>query len=469
MTGDAAMTIGPRSRQALDLAMLYASKSGAVVVGVFILPLFQGLMGSAAFGVVAVILSLQAFLVAMDLGMSVIVGRDIATSDDVAASLAAWRNAETLLHTAYAVLLPLALTLSALGIPASMSKWQILGCLVMFWALTVQNVGLNALLARRRYVPAGLLQTAGVLLRALVTLLALRHVRADLDVFIGTQALCSIGQLLATRWLCRLEFPNTDARRMRWTRGAEVRLLAVRGRPLMLFGLAGAAVMQLDKVIISSFVSSSALAPYFLASALCLTPISVLGAPIAQLFQPRLIRAIAAGDTPVASTLLQRFVLAIVCAVALPSSILWAYRNEIVGAWIGDQRNAAQVAHYVSILLPGIALGALGHVPYVILLAKQDFRFQARASTAMSVITLIATYAASARGSVEMVCWIYAAYHGLSTVVSWLRCIGLQPPQPHHYATAAALRAVAVLSLIAVLAAALSSLRALAHIYLQGN
>lgn len=458
------------SRRVLDLAMLYASKSGAVLVGIFILPLFQKLLGPEAFGVVAVILSLQAFLIAMDLGMSAIVGRDIAAADNLNASLSSWCHAETVLHCAYAVFLLLALFVGAVLPPTSLTPLQLVVSLIMFWALSVQNVGQSALLARRCYRQAGVIQTAGVLGRGLFTLLALHFIRPDLDVFVITQTICAVIQLIVTRVYCLREFEYKRLPAIRrWPLGAEVRALALRGKPLMLFGLAGASVLQLDKIVVSSFVSPIALAPYYLASALCLTPISVLGAPIAQFFQPKLIRSIASQDSAATNAVLRRFVSALVCVVAIPSAILWLGREDIVSAWVGGQRNADQIAHYLAILLPGVAIGALGHVPYVMLLAKQDFRFQARASTVLTVFTLTATYAAASYGSVEAVCWIYAGYHSLSTIVSWYRCIQLEPLQPHHYATNSAIRAFVVLSLIALSAALLAGARATANLYLHGN
>ncbi len=74
-------------------------------------------------------------------------------------------------------------------------------------------------------------------------------------------------------------------------------------------------------------------------------------------------------------------------------------------------------------LLPGVAIGALGYIPYSILIAKQAYGFQARLSVALTVITLIATLAASLNNNILAVCGIYALYHSISTAGSWLRCI----------------------------------------------
>lgn len=434
-----------RARTAINLLLLYASKSGAVIVGVFILPWYQRLLGPEAFGVVATVLSLQAFLLMLDLGTSTLVGRDIAAAQDPGSNLRTWRAAEFLLHGAYAGLLLVAVGANAIMATATPAVHVAL-CVLFFWALTVQNVGQSALLARRQYALAGSIQVVGVLGRALITVAALTLLSADLTTFFVVQTTTALAQMLVTSWLGRRalgpERSPMDAKELLHA----VKALAVRGRPLVLFGLSGAAVLQLDKIIIPLFVSPAALSPYFLASALCLTPISVLAGPITQFFQPRIIASISAGNVAAAQDNLKKLTWAIVCAVAIPSALLWIGRELIIGMWLHQQPIATDVVRYVEILLPGVALGALGFVPYTILVAHQDYRAQANLSAAMTVLTLLATTVSAAMGSIMAICWIYASYHGLSTVVSWLRSLSLQPPPPHHYATRSAGHALVLLA-----------------------
>ena len=93
-----------KSANILDLLMLYISKSGAIVVGVFILPWYQQLLGASAFGWVALIFSLQTFLIMLDLGVSTIVGRDIAASENAESPKLVWRAGEWVLHSLYLIL-----------------------------------------------------------------------------------------------------------------------------------------------------------------------------------------------------------------------------------------------------------------------------------------------------------------------------------------------------------------------------
>ena len=65
-------------RRLWPLATLYCGRLGTALVGLLLLPWFNRLMGPGQFGVVAIILSTQTLLVALDLGLSIVLGRDLA-------------------------------------------------------------------------------------------------------------------------------------------------------------------------------------------------------------------------------------------------------------------------------------------------------------------------------------------------------------------------------------------------------
>ena len=442
VTNHSTLAEGRKSRRLLDVGMLYASKTGAILVGVLILPQFNRLLGADQFGLVALILTFQSLLMVLDLGMSTMVGRDIAALDKNAAyALRTWRIAETVICILYATLTPIAMAAWGL-LEHSLTLPQLLGIMLLFWALTMQNIGQSALLARHHFIDAGCLQLLGVLVRGLATWLALLTIEATLSVFIASQALCALLQLGATQLRCRQRLAaqdDTPVNRPSLLR--DCLSFALKGRSLMLFGLAGAAVMQLDKVLISGLISPAALAPYFLASLLCLTPLSVLAGPVAQFFQPRLIRALAFDDTEGISRTLKQFVTTMVPLTLLPTATLWLLREPLIALWLSDPDQAQVVARYTGILLPGIALGALGFIPYVILVGRQDYGFQARMSAMMTVATLTAVFVCAMMESVEAICWVYAVYHAMSTLLSWVRCIHLERFHTHHHAVLAASRA----------------------------
>lgn len=439
-------------KRLVDLGFLYASKSGGVIVGVFILPWYQRLLGPEAFGVVALILSLQAFLLMLDLGTSTLVGRDVAASKSARGHLITWRAAVSLLHVAYTGLLVVAFFVNLFfGTP--LAPLRVVLCLILFWSLTVQNVGQSALLAKRQYSITGSVQVVGVLGRAAITVAALTYVSANLETFLFIQALTAVVQMMVTSWFCRqaLDMENLpiDISVLR----ARIGEFARRGTPLVLFGLSGAAVLQLDKVIISLFISPAALAPYFLASALCLTPISVLAGPVNQYFFPGIIESINSLDSKRALKRLQKLISGIFVAVTVPSAILWLGREWIINIWLHQQPIASEVVRYVEILLPGIALGAFGYVPYNILIAHEDYRAHSLLSAVLTITTLATTIFAAAFGSILAVCWIYTIYHGLSAVATWWRATYLVALPLENYATRSAYYALALI--LAVLAAVL--------------
>jgi O-antigen/teichoic acid export membrane protein len=443
------------SKRLLDLGLLYASKSGAIIVGLFVLPWYQRLLGPEAFGVVALILSLQAFLLMLDLGTSTLVGRDVAILKNTQGHLITWRAAVSLLHIAYSGLLIINIFVNIFfNVP--LPHLQVVLCVVLFWSLTVQNVGQSALLAKRQYVVSGIIQVVGVLGRAAITILALTHVRADLEIFLMAQAFTAIVHMMITSWFCRQALAQENQLFNIKMHHSQIVGIARRGAPLLLFGLSGAAVLQLDKAIISVYISSAALTPYFLASALCLIPISVLAGPVNQYFFPEIIQSINNHDTRQTLKRLKMLIFFICIVVAIPSIVLWVGREFIINSWLHNQSISSEVVRYVEILLPGIALGALGFVPYNILVAHQDYRVHSFLSAGMTVVTLSATILAAAFGSILTVCWIYASYHTLSVVMTWWRAYYLVAPSKDNYVIRSAYFALALISGVASFAVALS-------------
>lgn len=424
-------------RHLVDIGLLYASKSGAVVVGIAILPWYQRLLGAEGFGMVATILSLQTFLLMIDLGTSTLVGRDISSQQNDKKNFLTWRAAEVLLHLYYGGLLAfVCFVIIFIGhldkiLDAVLSA-------ILFWSLTVQNVGQSALLAKHYYALAGGIQVVGVLGRAAVTLIALIYISSDLKTFLSAQTIAAVLQMLVTSRACRMVFQKNNYRIESKAIKEYMVNLARRGKPLVLFGFSGAAVMQLDKIIIPIFVSPAELTPYFLASAICLTPINILAGPINQYYSPRIIGSISNGDAVLANKQIRSLIISIFIAVSIPSLALWLYRDLIINYWLDNQPVSCAVVQYVAILLPGIALGSLGFAPYNILIAFEDYRAHALLSATMTIVTLSITTWSAASGSILYVCWAYAAYHGISPLLTWLRASYILRNVNNDYASGSA-------------------------------
>jgi O-antigen/teichoic acid export membrane protein len=419
----AKLSLTGNRQRLIDLTLLYISKSGAILVGLLILPLFNSQLGPDLFGIVALILSLQAFLLFVDFGMATMVGRDLAIAETNALQrYTTWRAAESVISVLYLALVAIALIASWLW-GGELTSLEILSCGLLFWALTLQNIGQSALLARHQFAVAAVLQITGVLTRHGLTALMLLWIAPTLTCFIVTQSVVAVVQMLLTRWRCISELKPTNSELVLFDIRTRAKAMLLAGRPLMVFGLAGAAVMQLDKVIVSGVMSPRELGPYFLATTFCITPISVLAAPVAQFFQPRLVNAFSGADPVAMQSTINNYIGGLALFTLFPAGLLWLLREPLIGWWLRHSDHTTLVVQYSSVLLPGVAIGALGYIPYSILIAKQDYGFQARLSVALTVITLIATLAASLKSNILAVCVIYAFYHSISTVSSWLRCI----------------------------------------------
>lgn len=417
------LAMADNKRRLFDLGLLYVSKSGAILVGLLILPFFNSQLGPDLFGLVALILSVQAFLLFVDFGMATMVGRDLAVAETTPLqSYTTWRAAESLISLLYLALASIALIASWLW-GGKLTSLEILSCGLLFWALTLQNIGQSALLARHQFAVAAVLQITGVLIRHGLTALMLLWIAPTLTCFIVTQSIVAVVQMLLTRWRCILELKPTTSKLAQFDISIRAKAMLLAGRPLMVFGLAGAAVMQVDKVIVSGLLSPRELGPYFLAATFCTTPISVLAAPVAQFFQPRLVNAFSSADSVAMKIIVRNFVGSLAILTLIPAGLLWLLREPLIGLWLRNADHTELVVQYSTILLPGVAIGALGFIPYSLLIAQQDYKFQARLSVTLTVITLIATLVASLQSSIVSVCVIYALYHIMSTAGSWLRCI----------------------------------------------
>lgn len=411
-----------------DMGMLYIGRTSGVLVAFIFLPLYNRELGPVQFGIVAVLLSMQALLAMLDMGMSVLVGRDFAMSHgDSSASHRLVRTAERALTGLYAILLVGSVLVKLMGAMPTVTALTVVGSIILFWVLVLQNLYYTGMVALRAYIVASSVQLVGVLGRAVATALALRA-SATVDSFVLTQLFCSIIHLAVTRvYLDKLlKRDQLEPIKAASPSRRDVFALLRRGQSLALFSLAGAAVTQLDKPIVSSVISAASVAPYFLATTVCMVPISVLAAPVSQYFQPLLLNAMGRTDPHNARRVTVWFTAVLLAVTLIPSVLFLLWRSELILLWLGPHGDTAVVG-YVAILLPGFTIGALGFVPYSLLVSAKDFRFQASLSVALTVATLVAAAACAASASVTGVCFVYAAYHIVSTTISWLRASMISP------------------------------------------
>jgi O-antigen/teichoic acid export membrane protein len=417
----------------IDFSAILGSRLGGVFVTLFFIPFYFNKMGSEGFGVVAVILSLQSLLLMLDFGVSTIVSRDIASLRIHAKqSISIWRSAEFFLITAYFVAaIPVILYADIVGI-GGLSIFLVIEILILFLVCVLQNICQIILISAKHYRFASGLQFFGNLGRAGFTAIAIDYFDPSIFTFINAQLVFGIMFLLISRNIGIKFFQPNGARRsvMRSIIPRCIRL-AKKSKSLMLFSLAGAAVMQLDKPIIAKFISVGDVSAYYLAVTFCMIPISFFAAPISQYYQPHIFREWANGNAQKIEKTLKQYVFFLVTTVAILALVLWQNRIYFIEIWLKTSGADNTVISYVEILLPAVAVGALGYVPFIMLTAEEDYRFQSIFSTILSVTTLLLVVYFSISKNIYGVCWIYACYHVLATAISWGRSCFLSTLQPY--------------------------------------
>jgi O-antigen/teichoic acid export membrane protein len=403
----------------VTMTMLYAGKTSGVLVAFVFLPLYSHLLGHEQFGVVAVILSLQALLLMMDLGMSTLVSRAVAVGQsDPPAVVKLIRAAEINLTCFYlTILLATALIKAGGGIQGI--RWDVaLGAIVLFWLVVVQNLYYTASLAGTAIKAATLIHVIGILSRSALTWYLLDTFSKTISVFIWAQIIVAVIHGLVCRkfLIWNLYWNFEGPRRFFQVQFKDCLTLLARGKSILVSGTVGAAAMQLDKPILSIFMPASDISPYFLATVLSATPVAIMAGPIVQFFQPKIVLCISTGNVIAYQKKIREFLVSILALVIVPVVFLFFYCDAIVILWLGPSGQIELVSSYSRILLIGYGIASVGYLPYVIIVARQEFRFHARLSTLATIFVLFLTAIFASLENIFLVCIAYVAYFLIVTL-----------------------------------------------------
>lgn len=424
-----------RSRNLIDLASLFASKTGGLFVALLLLPLIAGVLGPARFGIVTVIIAAQTFFTIADFGASAYLTREMAVPGKPAADLlSTWHGLERLLLIVFTGLSLFAALIAYLRVPAISQLLLTLGTALLVLLTVLQNLAYSCLVARKDYLASSAAQSVFVLLRAGLSLLGLHYLSSTVEVFVLIQSLVlaahlGVSRLMLKRSLQRSASPGGNGHAPVSLRGLFLAL-----RPLALAGMAGAAVTQIDKPLIAALVSPEAVSYYFLAYSLCSTPAGILAGPIAQFFQPRTVALLSHANADDQTRGIRNFSLALAGGVVIPALAMWLFRRPLVDLWLPSGHDNAVIAEYATVLLPAFMVGAIGYIPVLLLLAAGDYRFHARTALFQALLTLFLLLVSSSLGRIDLVCWVYMSYFALSYLLYGVRALML--PSTRHMARA---------------------------------
>ena len=189
--------------------------------------------------------------------------------------------------------------------------------------------------------------------------------------------------------------------------------------PLTIYTLASAAAVNLDKSIVSGFISLETAGSYFLATTYSLVPVAVLSGPLNSYFAPRVAHARHAGDAAGERRLATVFQTLLMCAVVGPSLSLGVQASEWLGLWLHEAPQGLLAV--APILLAGGALSATGYYPTTYLIAAGDNGYLARLSLVCSAGVLAAAVYFAVQGNLVGIAWSYFVFYAAGFAGLWAR------------------------------------------------
>lgn len=405
----------------LPMGVLYGGRIGVAALGLLVLPWLSAIMPPDQFGLAATVIALQSLAVVLDLGVSVTIAREFPVLVNGHDHRALMKRSERVLLLIYAPVAAIAGISAATGILPVSVPIALLVCLSLL-LIVWQNIIVVAFISRQRYLTSTLSQFTSLLLRHGFSLALVVAIAGSVEIFVLGQVVGAAIMLGVSRIAFFRQHPENDD-----AAADHVSLSRTANVAVMIYTIAGACAMQLDKVLLSALASPADTGPYFLASMLSLVPITFLASPVAQFVQPKLIACLAARQSEDARRWISRLTLAIIVLAVLPGIALSVAAPWLVPLWLHGSPHQITVSHYAMLLLPGASIGALGLVPAIVLIARRDYRAMATISCVLAVAVLTATAFLADRDAIARVCIAYALYHVLAAIALWWRAARIEP------------------------------------------
>lgn len=372
--------------------------SGTVTLApILAVPWYLGILGPQQFGLIGIIITLQAVLGLLDAGMSQAMIREFSVR--LGGQRDAHRNtAEMLLgferiYWAFAVLLALATALlsGVIGrhwinlqdMPVSLGQLAVLGAAALF---VVQFPGS----IYRSMMVAGQVQ---VKLNVIMSVAAVsRHLGAVLVLVVWP------GLLSYIAWHVFIGLLETAVRRYHAWRCLEVSRREVSWTPAVLTttwalvaGLSaatwlGALTVQMDKIVLSRMVPIEQFGYYVIASSVA-GGVLQLVYPLVQALLPQ---AIALRDNAAALRALCMRLSAAIAAVVLAGGLVFVLGGHgLLVLWLGHEQAVSAVFPLLATLLVGTALNAFYNVGYINWLAHERIRRVLQVNAAAFVLSVV--------------------------------------------------------------------------------
>jgi len=357
----------------------YAGQAWIALMNIAFIPVYVRLLGLEAFGLVGMMLSLQAITLLLDFGMGGVLNREIARRSHLPLAAA---TVGTLVRTFEWIIWPIALLIAVvigMSAPLLAGHWlhaehmppatvdgaiRLIGiAIAMLWPTSFYSNGLSGL---ERQPTLNVIAATFATLRSAGVIPVLYCVSPTIEAFLWWNVLVnglnSFAVAIALwRYVPRGERPEF--------RRSELRSAGRFAGGLVAITALAVSLSQLDRIVLSNRLPLAELGYYTVA-------ISIVGGlgrliqPMFNAIYPRFSRLVAIGDEAGLRTLYHLGNQCLSPLIAATSCMLAAFAGDVVLLWTGDAGIAARVAAPLAILVAGTALNGLLNLPYALQLAN---------------------------------------------------------------------------------------------------
>lgn len=402
----------------INILANYAGHIWIALIGLIFLPLYTRILGMEAFGLVGLMLSLQAVLQLFDFGIGGTVNRELSRRAHEAGLADSTRDLVRTAESTIWLLAALAATLVWLGSGPMAEHWlhlQNLGpdkagtaiaimgvAIALLWPSTFYGSCLSGL---ERQPELNLINATFTTLRYAGVVPVLLWVAPTIEAFLWWHAIVGLVQSLVMAVVVWRALPTGN----RDTRCSARELLHNRGFSGGLFGIGVLSVIltQIDRLALATFRPLEEMGYYTLA----LSVAAGLGRMVQPMFNalyPRFSRLVSRHDEATLRELYHLSSQYLAIVIAAMTAMLIVFAHDVLLLWTGDATVADKLALPMAILVAGTALNGLMNIPYALQLANGWTRL----SLGLNALTLVLI--------VPLCLWAVPRYGMTGAALLWL-------------------------------------------------
>jgi O-antigen/teichoic acid export membrane protein len=396
----------------------YVGTAWSALMGFLFVPWYIKYLGAEAYGVVGISVILQSYLAFLDLGLTPMMGREMARftagAHDARAIRSLLRTIELVMWSTSAVAV-LSLWLAADWIASEWLRSESLPTADIAHALRIlaavvgmrflEGLYKGCLIGLQLQVTANVITSTAATLRGAGAVAVLAWWSPTLNAFFWWQGAVSFASLTALAFGAHRLLPAAPA-------SIRQGIKVLRGTwkfagGMLLSSLLVLLLTQTDKVLLTRLLSLADYGKYTLSLAIA-SGVSIAAGPIGQAIYPRLNELHAKGKQSLMAETLHRGAQLVTAVAGSICGVLVTFTEEILRLWTGDLALVASTAPTIRLLALGCFVNATMTLPYLVLLTSGRTRFLNAYSAASVVLT------------VPALCWLVPRYGTAGAAGVWL-------------------------------------------------